>query len=111
MKYPRVKLARAKLARAKLARTSGALGLVTLAIIASPFAGADESEWYGGASVGQSRSKIDDARITKNLVGGPASITHDSNDTGYKIFGGYQASKNFALEAGYFDLGKFGFVA
>jgi OOP family OmpA-OmpF porin len=33
----------------------------------------------------------------------------DENDTGYKLFGGYQINRNFALEAGYFDLGKFGF--
>ena len=31
--------------------------------------------------------------------------------TGYKLFGGYKFNKNFALEGGYFDLGKFGFTA
>jgi OOP family OmpA-OmpF porin len=80
----------------------------------SPFAVADDSGWYAGASVGQSRAKIDDARITSNLVGAgvtTTSIVDDKRDTGYKIFGGYRYNKNFALEGGYFDLGQFGYTA
>lgn len=98
----------------KLARASGTLGLVALAVIASPFAAADDTGWYGGVNVGQGRAKIDDARITSGMVGGgftTPSITDDDRDTGYKLFGGYQFNKNFALEGGYFDLGKFGFTA
>jgi OOP family OmpA-OmpF porin len=30
----------------------------------------------------------------------------DDTDTGFKIYGGYEFTKNFALEAGYADLGK-----
>ena len=104
-----------KLARVKLARATGKLGLLALAVIASPFAMADDSAgWYGGASIGQSRATIDDARITSGLLGGgfsTTSITDEDRDLGYKIFGGYQFNKNFALEGGYFDLGKFGFTA
>lgn len=103
-----------KLARVKLARATGKLGLLALAVIASPFAMADDSGWYGGASIGQSRATIDDARITSGLLGGGFSttlITDEDRDLGYKIFGGYQFNKNFALEGGYFDLGKFGFTA
>ncbi|WP_114969579.1 outer membrane beta-barrel protein [Rhodoferax ferrireducens] len=104
-----------KLASAKLARASGTLGLLALAVIASPFAVAqDDSGWYGGANIGQSRATIDDARITSGLLGGgfsTSSIIDEDRDRGYKIFGGYQFNKNFALEGGYFDLGKFGFTA
>lgn len=98
----------------KLARTSGTLGLVALVVIASPFAVADDSGWYVGANVGQSRAKIDDARITSGLLGSgftTTSLTNDDRDTGYKLFGGYQFNKNFALEGGYFDLGEFGYTA
>lgn len=98
----------------KLARASGMLGLVALAVIASPFAVADDSGWYVGANVGQSRAKIDNERITSGLSGsgfGTTSITNDDRDTGYKIYGGYQINKNFAVEGGYFDLGKFGYTA
>jgi OOP family OmpA-OmpF porin len=90
------------------------LGLAAMAVIASPFASADDIGWYGGANVGQSRAKIDDARITSGLSAqgiSTNSITDDDRDTAYKIFGGYQFNRNFALEGGYFDLGKFGYAA
>ncbi len=99
----------------KLQRTSGTLGLLALAVIASPFAvAADDAGWYGGINIGQSRAKIDDARISAQLLGAgltTTSIADDNRDTGYKLFGGYKFNKNFALEGGYFDLGKFGFKA
>lgn len=88
--------------------------LATLATLVSPVALADAANWYGGINLGQSRAKIDDARITSGLLAGrfaTTSISDDDRDTGYKIFGGYQANKYFAVEGGYFDLGKFGFNA
>ena len=97
-----------------LARASGALGLAALAAIASPFAVADDTGWYGGVNIGQSKAKIDDARITGNLLGSgfaTSSITNDDHDTGYKLFGGYKFNRNFAVEGGYFDLGRFGYTA
>jgi len=98
----------------KLARTSGTLGLAALAVVCSPIALADDIGWYGGISVGQSSAKIDDAKITSNLLGGgfaSASVSSDDSDNGYKLFGGYRLNRNFALEGGYFDLGKFGYTA
>lgn len=98
----------------KFAKASGTLGLVALATIASPFAVADDSGWYAGANVGQSRSKIDNDRITSELLSGgltATTITDDDRDTGYKVFGGYQVNKYFGVEGGYFNLGKTGFKA
>jgi OmpA-OmpF porin, OOP family len=98
----------------QLARASGAAGVVALAVVASPFAAADDSGWYGGINIGQSRSEIDDMRITSGLLAGGftiASITDDDLHFGYKVFGGYRFHQYFALEGGYFDLGKFGFTA
>jgi len=98
----------------KIAIASGTLGLVILAVVASPYAAAADPGWYGGFNVGQSRAKIDDQRIISNLLGAgfaTTSIVDDDRDIGYKIFGGYQLNRNFALEGGYFNLGKFGFTA
>jgi len=98
----------------KLRKASGTLGLVAFAALASPLAMAQDTGWYGGANVGQSRATIDDARIRSNLLNDgftSATIIDDDRSTGFKIFGGYQLNKNFAVEGGYFDLGKFGYSA
>ena len=98
----------------KFTRTSGTLGLLVVAAITSPMAMAQASGWYIGANVGQARAKIDDPRITSSLLAGgftTTSIANDERDTGYKLFTGYQFNRYFALEGGYFDLGKFGFTA
>ncbi len=99
----------------RVAKTVGALGLVGCAVMSSPYAVAgDDAGWIAGLNVGQSRAKIDDDRITSSLSGaglGTTSISNDSTDYAYKLFGGYQFNKNFALEAGFFDLGQFGYTA
>lgn len=97
-----------------VAKRIGALSLVTLSGMASPWATADDSGWYGGASVGQSTAKIDDDRISRDLLGSgltATSITDDDSDIGFKILGGYQFNRNFSLEGGYFDLGRMSFTA
>ncbi|MDD5031032.1 MAG: outer membrane beta-barrel protein, partial [Rhodoferax sp.] len=98
----------------KFVSSPGKLSLLTLALLATPLAMAqtDTTGWYGGASVGQSKASIDEARITSGLlanglIAGPISPVN--RDLGYKIFGGYQFNRYWALEAGYFDLGTFGF--
>jgi OOP family OmpA-OmpF porin len=98
----------------KLLKASGALGLAALAGIASPYAVAADAGWYIGGNVGQSRAKIDDERIIGGLLAGgftTTSIEDDNRGLGFKVFGGYQFNKYFALESGYFDLGKFSFTA
>lgn len=98
----------------KLRTASGTLGLAAFAALASPLAMAQDTGWYGGANVGQSRATIDDARIRSGLLNDgftSATIVDDDRSTGYKIFGGYQLNKNFSVEGGYFDLGKFGYTA
>jgi OOP family OmpA-OmpF porin len=72
------------------------------------------SAWYLGAGVGQSRANIDDQRIQRSLTANGAtlnSFTTDERDIGYKLFVGRQLNQYFAVEAGYFDLGKFNFAA
>lgn len=70
------------------------------------------SDWYGGFNVGQTRESINDGLIANSeLNGSLTAITDDRRDNGYKLFAGYQLSDHFAVEAGYFDLGQFGFRA
>ena len=98
----------------KLVKAVGTLGLVGCAVMNSPFALAENSFWYGGLNVGQSRAKIDDAGITSQLQGlSLATTSIDDNDksNAFKVFGGYKFNKNFAVEGGYFDLGQFGYTA
>lgn len=99
----------------RFTKTVVAFGLAGCAAISSPFvAEAVEPGWYLGGSIGQSRAKIDDARITSSLLGGGAttsSISKDKRGLGYKVFGGYQYNQYISLEGGYFDLGQFGYTA
>ncbi|MBD8655143.1 OmpA family protein [Oxalobacteraceae sp. CFBP 13730] len=72
------------------------------------------SAWYAGAGLGQGRAKIDDERIGRSLTANGASLesfTTDQRDLGYKVFVGKKFNRYFAVEAGYFDIGKFGFQA
>jgi OOP family OmpA-OmpF porin len=93
-------------------RGIGLAGLGSLMAVAAPAWAQEAGYFYGGASLGQSRAKIDEARITSTLLGAgltTTSMTRDEHDTAYKLFGGYQLNRNFAIEGGYFNLGKFGF--
>ena len=74
----------------------------------------DSPYYYGGLAVGQSRAKLNEERIATDKFGPGVSLTgiqKDNKDTGYKIFGGTQMNRYFALEGGYFRLGEFNFNA
>jgi OOP family OmpA-OmpF porin len=96
----------------KIAKIIKVLGLMCGSVMISTLAVADETGWYGGASIGQTNAKIDRGRVISQLQGsGFATVSmNDSNrDFGNKFFAGYRVNKNFSLEGGYFDLGRFGF--
>jgi OmpA-OmpF porin, OOP family len=103
-----------KLFENNMKKTSAILALAALGAVAGPCAMADDTGFYLGANLGQSRAKIDDARISAAILGSGFSaidIVDDRRDAGYKLFGGYQFNRNIAVEGGYFDLGKFGYAA
>lgn len=92
-----------------LAKFVGTLSLIGYFALISPFALAADTGWYGGVNVGQSRTNIDDARISTELqsAGFATAVTaKDERDTAYKLFGGYRFNRNLAFEGGYFDLGQ-----
>jgi len=64
--------------------------------------------WYIGTGVGYSQVSIDDI---PPIAGVTFTQSKDENDTGWKIFGGYNFNPNFAIEGGYVDLGKFNLSA
>jgi OOP family OmpA-OmpF porin len=85
----------------------------------SAFAAADDTfinpEWansavYVGGSIGVGRSRLDDQRMASSLTGtGFSTFTTDEKDRGFKLFVGKQLNQYFAIEGGYFDLGKYNF--
>ncbi len=96
----------------KITKIAASLGLVSCAVI--NIAAASDSGWYIGANLGQSMGNIDDDSISSQLMAtGVTSVSIDDNedDTAYKLFGGYQYNKNFAVEGGYFNLGQLGYTA
>ncbi|MEO8298956.1 MAG: OmpA family protein [Burkholderiales bacterium] len=95
-----------------------ALNLISLAALAclasTPSLAQDSRYPYVGLSVGESRAKLDEQAIANSIIGPgvtTTSLSRDQNDTAYKLFGGYQFNRNIALEAGYFNLGRFGLGA
>jgi OOP family OmpA-OmpF porin len=98
----------------KVALNSAALGLGVLAGLPGSTALAEDSGWYAGINGGVTRTTIDEERITSSLLSSGFTVTdfsEDDSERGYKLFGGYQFSRNFAIEGGYFDLGSYGFTA
>lgn len=86
----------------------GAAGLGS--VLATSALAQDSKYYYWGLGVGQSQSQVDDKLMTDNLLrssNSPRSFTSERQDTAYKVFGGYQINRNFGLEFGYFNLGKF----
>jgi len=73
---------------------------VTMICVPNLPASAADSGFYLGAGVGRSRADVDTAGFTGAV---------DKTDTAWNLYAGYQFNKNFALEAGYVDLGDIGF--
>ena len=103
--------------KSKSPTTGRRLGLVALAVlgtVASSWAVAQDSTTgpYLGANVGTTRAKFNNDSINSTLAGQSFTVnsrTEDNSSTGYKLFGGYQFNRNFAVEGGYFDLGRFNY--
>lgn len=98
--------------RTTVIRAAKTTGVLLLATFANPLMAQTTTDyssgWYMGGNIGLSTSNIDKDRIIQNL---PNSLyTDDEKDLGYKLFGGYQFNKYFALEGGYFNLGKFNYA-
>jgi OOP family OmpA-OmpF porin len=58
-----------------------------------------DSGWYVGGGIGQSKIDID-------TTGLDPATTIDDKDTSFRVFGGYQINRHFAVELGYSQLGE-----
>ena len=67
------------------------------------------SQWYVGASVGRAKYDLSAADLDAAFAsaGITSSTSIDDHDTAYKAYVGWQFHKNFGIELGYADLGKF----
>jgi len=77
-------------------RTSMFAMALTLALLATPAALA--GNFYVGGAIGQTSTDINGVNVS--------GVNVDDSDTGYKLFGGYSFFRNFAVEAGYVDVGQ-----
>lgn len=75
------------------------LGAASAMLVAAP-AFAQDQGWYVGLHFGQAQAK--DA--CDDLSG--AGVSCDDKDTAFRILGGFQLNKNFAVELGYNDFGE-----
>ncbi|MEO8279297.1 MAG: OmpA family protein [Ideonella sp.] len=86
-------------------------------LLASPPVHAQTEEggyFYGGLSLGAARARIDQERITAGLLSNGLTVTgfsRDESSSSGRLFGGYQLNRNFGLEGGVFDLGRYSFAA
>lgn len=90
------------------------LGLLALSALVTPLVQAEAPNWYIGGNAGGTAATIDDARIASSLLSSGLTVTSISDrdrDSGYRLYAGYQFNRYWALEGGYFDLGKFGYTA
>lgn len=78
-----------------------ALGMALSMAAAVPALAADNG-FYVGGSAGTTKWNIGPTDVL-------ATGSIENNNTGYKIFGGYDFTKNWGLELGYADLGKYEF--
>jgi OOP family OmpA-OmpF porin len=85
------------------------LSAIGLAMLGSTLSGQAMAQWmpgYVGANIGRTTSNFDNAPGTTP----PAALTltgEDDRERGVKVYGGWQFHRNFAVEAGVYDLGRF----
>lgn len=67
-----------------------------------------QGSWYGDLSVGRSSVNMTNDNV---ITGATAySFSNEEKSTAFKLHAGYQFNKNFAIEGGYVNLGKFTFT-
>lgn len=83
----------------------------SIALFSMQGAHAQDTGWYAGANAGVTNAKQTGGGINGAFAaqGATADTNLDKRDNIYSLNLGYQFHKNFALEGGYVDLGKYKF--
>ena len=92
------------------ARTAALVIATAAATLSLPNHAQVITHWYFGAGFHKSDHEVPDQNRTFRLNGGGTrtlNTTADTADNGWKLFGGYQLHRHFAVEAAFIDLGKF----
>ncbi|HWU84015.1 MAG TPA: outer membrane beta-barrel protein [Rhodocyclaceae bacterium] len=107
---------RTRFALARLSQPWKVVSVVaSVAIFSMSAARADENQgwqgWYAGVNAGVGHSSLGDGGVNSALgkQGISADSSVDSHDNIYGLNLGYRFRKNFAVEGGYVDLGKYNF--
>ena len=82
------------------------------AVCSTPVMAQGAPGWYLGGNLGGTRSDFNNDAINRDLAGKGFTVNStrtDNSSSGGKIFGGYQLTPNFAVEGGYFDLGRYSY--
>ncbi len=81
---------------------------VAMAVAGALAAGSASAQWYAGGNLGQSKTNYNAGQLSADLraagITGTGAVS--SSDLGLKLFGGYTFNENFALEGGYFNMGR-----
>lgn len=87
--------------------------LLTACAIATAFVALPASaQWYAGIGAGSSKTTgVDGPIIGTGIPAGTRLTGGDSNEGMFKLYGGYQITPNWGIEAQYSDLGKRDVVA
>jgi OOP family OmpA-OmpF porin len=86
---------------------AGVLIVIFGATLATAAVAADK-KWYVGAGAGQAETDVSASDYDAALAGKgyTTSSSIDDSDTGWKLFGGYELTRNWAVEGAYVDLGE-----
>jgi hypothetical protein len=80
-------------------------GVLMAAMIGSFSVAAAQEPFFAGIGIGAAKTRIGNHPL--GITGATAtSLSRDENDIGGKMFAGYRLYPNWAVEAGYVDLGK-----
>jgi opacity protein-like surface antigen len=77
--------------------------LAMAVLVCLPFAQPAHADWYAGLDVGAARS---DSNIDEHFLIGDSTDRASSSTTGFRLRGGYQFGRFFALELAYVDFGQ-----